>query len=123
MKKHLVIGATIAALLAGSATSAMAAPYHGQKQSHSQSYDHRDDRRDSRHDHRYDRRDDRRDARQAHRWQRGQHFTGKRYVVNNYRNHRLSTPPRGYQWVQADNNFLLVAVTTGIIASVILSGR
>jgi Ni/Co efflux regulator RcnB len=38
-----------------------------------------------------------------------------------YRSHHLRHPPRGYQWVQADNNYVLVAVATGLIASVIAS--
>jgi len=40
-------------------------------------------------------------------------------VIDNYRGYRLRTPPRGYHWVRSGNDALLVAVTSGIIASVI----
>jgi len=42
--------------------------------------------------------------------------------VRDYRRYRLSAPPRGYHWVRADNEFLLVGVATGIITSII-AGR
>lgn len=35
--------------------------------------------------------------------------------------HRLRRPPHGYRWVRADNDFLLVAIASGIIAEVILN--
>jgi Ni/Co efflux regulator RcnB len=47
-------------------------------------------------------------------------YRGNTYVVTNWRSHHLRQPPRGYHWVRSDNgDFLLVAVTTGIIASII----
>jgi len=57
------------------------------------------------------------------RWAKGQRFD-RRYasnyrVIDNYRGYRLRTPPRGYHWVRSGNDALLVAVTSGIIASVI----
>lgn len=46
------------------------------------------------------------------------------YVVSDWRSDHLRQPPRGYRWVRSDNgDFLLVAVTTGIIASILLSGH
>ncbi|MEI9965120.1 MAG: RcnB family protein [Caulobacteraceae bacterium] len=36
-----------------------------------------------------------------------------------YRSYRLRQPPRGYGWVRNDNQFLLVALTTGLIADAI----
>ncbi|MEO8810161.1 MAG: RcnB family protein [Rhodanobacter sp.] len=43
-----------------------------------------------------------------------------RYVVTDWRRDRLRAPPRGYHWVRSDNgDFLLVAITTGIIASIL----
>ncbi len=45
----------------------------------------------------------------------------KRYVVRDWRSHNLRVPPRGYHWVQSGNDFLLVAVTTGVIADLVLS--
>ena len=43
------------------------------------------------------------------------------YVVSDWRGHHLRQPPRGYHWVQSGNDFLLVAITTGIIASILLN--
>lgn len=67
------------------------------------------------------RKDDRRDNHR--RWAKGQRFD-RRYatsyrVIDNYRGYRLRTPPRGYHWVRSGNDAVLVAITSGIIASVI----
>ncbi len=43
------------------------------------------------------------------------------YVVDDWRGHRLSSPPRGYHWVQTGGDYVLVAIATGIIASILLS--
>ncbi|MBY5567981.1 hypothetical protein HFO55_12100 [Rhizobium leguminosarum] len=42
--------------------------------------------------------------------------------VNDYRRYRLAPPPRGYRWVRADNEYLLIGVTSGVISSII-AGR
>lgn len=60
-----------------------------------------------------------------HHWRRGerlpQAYWGRdRYV--DYRHHHLRRPPRGYQWVRVDDNYALVALTTGLIAEII-AGR
>jgi Ni/Co efflux regulator RcnB len=44
-------------------------------------------------------------------WRRGEHL--------DYKSHHLRRPPRGYEWRQVDGNFVLAAVATGVIASVI----
>lgn len=43
------------------------------------------------------------------------------YVVNNWRSHRLSPPPRGYHWVQTGGDYVLVAIATGVILQILLS--
>ncbi len=49
-------------------------------------------------------------------------YRESRYYVTDWRALRLREPPRGYRWVRSDNNdFLLVAIATGIITSIILS--
>lgn len=48
-------------------------------------------------------------------------YRERQYVVEDWRGHRLSAPPRGYQWVQSGGDYLLVAITTGIILSLILN--
>ncbi|MBC2666194.1 RcnB family protein [Novosphingobium flavum] len=56
-------------------------------------------------------------------FRKGQRFEPARaphYTVINYRGHRgLKAPPRGYHWVRSGNDALLVAISTGVIASVI----
>jgi len=42
-------------------------------------------------------------------------------VVNDWRGHHLSPPPRGYQWVQVGNDYVLAAIATGIIAQLLLN--
>lgn len=62
---------------------------------------------------------------QARKWQRGQRFD-QRYAPNyrqvDYRQHRnMKAPPRGYRYVQSGNDAVLVSVTTGIIAAILLN--
>ncbi len=46
-------------------------------------------------------------------WARGRHV--------DYRAHHLRQPPRGYEWREVDGNYVMAAVATGLIASIILS--
>ncbi|GGY23448.1 hypothetical protein GCM10008098_16130 [Rhodanobacter panaciterrae] len=47
-------------------------------------------------------------------------YRGGSYVVTDWRGQNLRQPPRGYRYVRSDNgDFLLVAITTGIIASIL----
>jgi Ni/Co efflux regulator RcnB len=50
-----------------------------------------------------------------------QYYRGHEYVVDDWRGHRLQSPPRGYHWVQVGPDYVLVAIATGIIASILLS--
>jgi Ni/Co efflux regulator RcnB len=47
-------------------------------------------------------------------------YRHRQYVVEDWRGHNLSAPPRGYQWVQSGTDFVLVAIATGVIASLLL---
>ena len=44
----------------------------------------------------------------------------RHYVVSNWRAHRLSAPPRGYQWVQVGPDYVLASIASGVIANLIL---
>ena len=35
--------------------------------------------------------------------------------------HHLRQPPRGYEWREVDGNYVLAAIATGVIASVIIA--
>lgn len=48
-------------------------------------------------------------------------YRGRQYVVDDWRGHHLSAPPRGYHWVQNGGDYLLVAITTGLIMQLLLS--
>ena len=48
-------------------------------------------------------------------------YRSRQYVVNDWRGHHLNAPPRGYHWVQSGSDYLLVAITTGIILQLLLS--
>lgn len=106
--------------------------------------DRRDERRDDRRDDRYDRRDDSRyDSRyerraerrynagryyqpygyQARQWHRGDRlpaqYRGQGYRVD-YRAYRLPPPPRGYEYHRVNNDVVLTAIASGVIASVLI---
>jgi Ni/Co efflux regulator RcnB len=44
-------------------------------------------------------------------WSRGEHV--------DYKQRHLRRPPHGYEWREVDGNYVLAAVATGVIASVI----
>jgi Ni/Co efflux regulator RcnB len=50
-------------------------------------------------------------------------YRERQYVVDDWRAHHLSAPPRGYHWVQVGNDYVLAAIATGIIASLILNSN
>ncbi|MEL0028092.1 MAG: RcnB family protein [Perlucidibaca sp.] len=61
---------------------------------------------------------------QARHWKVGQqvpkHYRGQHYIVQNWKQHRLHQPPRGYQWVSVNNDYLLVSVVSGVVLQAIL---
>ena len=59
---------------------------------------------------------DRRDFRRGERLPSG--YRSNHYVVDNWRTHGLRAPQRGQHWVQVGNDYLLVSIATGVIASV-----
>jgi Ni/Co efflux regulator RcnB len=127
--KRLIITTLAASLLAGTALSgtAMAAGQRHDDNRYEQRQDDRHDRRDERHDRR-DERHDRRDARHDYRrWERGQRLDARyrdnRYYVSDWRRHGLRAPPRGYRWHRVDDRYVLAAVATGVIMSVIIANH
>ncbi|MDY7575601.1 RcnB family protein [Actimicrobium sp. CCI2.3] len=89
-----------------------------------------DDRRDNDrgHDNRKEARyNDGRDGRGAgpgHNYRKGDRlprdYRSRQYVVDDWRGHRLSAPPRGYHWVQTGGDYVLVAIASGIILQLFL---
>jgi Ni/Co efflux regulator RcnB len=77
---------------------------------------------------RRERSDEYREARGAgpdHDFRRGDRlppeYRNRNYVVDDWRNHHLSAPPRGYHWVQVGGDYVLVAIATGIILQLLLN--
>ena len=143
-KKHLIIPALVAALLSASAASFAQDRYHGGDRDNG-SYGQRD-RGDNRGDYRGDNGRDGYQSRGGGRYGNEGYGGGERhwdgagpshdlrrgnrlpdryrtnqYVVNNWREHRLRPPPRGYHWVQTGGDYVLAAVATGIIADLIVN--
>jgi Ni/Co efflux regulator RcnB len=100
--------------------------------------DDRWDRRDHRRDDRWDRRDDRRDywkgrvrggkydyprGYRPHHWRRGERlpaaYYARPYVIRDYRECDLHSPPRGAHWVRVNNDVILAAIATGIVLEVL----
>jgi Ni/Co efflux regulator RcnB len=58
-------------------------------------------------------------------WRRGDRlppeFRNRQYIVNDWRGHHLRPPPPGYHWVQHGNDYVLVAIASGIIAQLLLN--
>ena len=97
---------------------------HGRGNDRQEQRDNRNDRNDN--GERNNNRDEHRfyDARspEFHRGGRlPNEYRNRQYVVNDWRGHHLSAPPRGYQWVQVGPDYVLTAVATGIIANLILN--
>jgi Ni/Co efflux regulator RcnB len=112
MKKQLSTLMICGALLVSSAAAMATPPQHDR--------DHHDnhDNHGPSHHAMYDR------GRSEGWYKKGGHvpaeYRGGNYVVSDWRARHLRQPPRGYHYVRSDNgDFLLVAITTGVIASIL----
>ncbi len=54
-------------------------------------------------------------------WARGDHYNGSRVVIahGDWNRYHLHAPPPGYEWVRSGDQFVMIAITSGIIASII----
>ena len=43
--------------------------------------------------------------------------------MNDWRGHHLNAPPRGHEWVQVGSDYVLIAIATGLIASLVLNSQ
>ena len=61
------------------------------------------------------------------RWSRGDRlppdYRSNQYVVSDWKNNHLRKPPRGYHWVRANDQYVLAAVASGVIADIIMNGQ
>jgi Ni/Co efflux regulator RcnB len=141
MNKKAISSALVAVFLAASVSSAFAQGrgddrrgndrghgQHGQDHKRPDHQHYRDNGRNDRQNYQVrgnDKRYSGRGAGPRHDMRKGgrisNEYRGRQYVVNDWRGHRLSAPPRGTQWVQTGSDYVLVAVATGIIAQILLS--
>jgi Ni/Co efflux regulator RcnB len=85
-------------------------------------HDFRQDRREVRED-RHEVRQDRQGGRH---WRQGDRLDrryGSYTVVSDWRSRRLPPPRRGYHWVRSGDDYVLAALTGGLIASVIAASN
>jgi Ni/Co efflux regulator RcnB len=116
MKKFLTTTAAIL-MLAAPMSEAFAQGWNNNRNN-----DRHDDRRGSpsmMRDH--DNNNGHRNWRKGGRIERNDWNRGKR--ISDYRRYKLQRPPRGYEWRQVDNNYVLAAAATGLIAALVLSNR
>ncbi len=120
--KAPILALTVSALVAGAAGSAAAYPDHGYDRDSANQYSRSGYDRDSNREHSgwgHDR------GRGYH-WQRGERmgyndWQNARRV--DYRRYHLRQPPRGYEWRESNGSYVLAAVTTGVIASIIMNSN
>jgi len=83
------------------------------------------DRREFQNRANYDERREERGAGPNHEFHRGERLPVQyrhwNNVVNDWRGHNLSAPPRGYHWIQTGGDYVLVAIATGIILQLLLN--
>ena len=131
MKKFLTATMALAILVPAGAASAQ--PYNGNRHDErraEQRYDRQVDRAERKYD-RHVRKAEKRYRAAAyrqpagyryHQWNRGERlpvaYRGNAYRVD-YRTYRLPPPPAGYYYTRVDNDVLLTAAATGVIASVV----
>ncbi len=84
-------------------------------QDHDDHHDRDRDHHDSRDNHHYVRHNE---------WRKGyhmQHQDWDRGERVDYRTYHLHRPPNGYEWRQVDGNYVMAAVATGVIASIVVA--
>jgi Ni/Co efflux regulator RcnB len=130
MKMKSILSSVIIASMSLSSVSFAQQHRNDDNRGHGNGHDARhEDRRDDRRDAREERRDERQERRyynaRSSEFRRGGHIPhelrDRSYVVNDWRGHHLSAPPRGYQWVQVGPDYVLTAIATGLIANLILN--
>jgi hypothetical protein len=50
-------------------------------------------------------------------WHNGGYYHGNRHYAD-WQHYHLRRPPQGYQWVQTNNQFLLIQISNGIIIDI-----
>lgn len=124
MNKKLIVSTMMAMCLSSGLALAQDHGYRNDRDN-SQGWEQRDQhgnegRPQDRWNHAYDQRG----AGPQHAFHRGERlpfeYRNRQYAVNNWHEHRLSAPPRGYHWVQTGRDYVLVQNSSGIILQILL---
>lgn len=79
------------------------------------------------HDNDRDRRDEHHQQYVRHEeWKKGEHIRQEDWNRGervDYHQYHLRQPPHGYEWREVDGNYVLAAITTGVIASTIVASE
>ena len=107
-------------LIATTAISLLIAPVSG---AFAQRWDNNrhDDRRGAMMDRHDNDNRGRRDWRKGGRIERNDWNRSQR--VNDWQRRHLQRPPRGYEWRRVDNNYVLAAAATGLIAALVMANQ
>lgn len=66
-----------------------------------------------------------RDERTDHAWRKGQRvpnqYKSSRYSVEDWKHRSLPAPPRGQRWINVNGDYILIAVATGVISSILFN--
>jgi Ni/Co efflux regulator RcnB len=113
MKRLLTTAAAIL-MLAAPMTEAMAQNWNNNRDRH-------DDRRGAPGMMMRDHDNGHRNWRKGGRIDRNDWNRGRR--VSDYRRYHLQRPPRGYEWRRVDNQYILAAAATGLIAALVIANN
>lgn len=114
----------LAALAATVLTTSTAYAQHGPGPGRGHDRDYRGDRYEQSHGGRHDHRGPHKDVRKKrNHWSKGQRVPKEYRRHVDYRRHHLKAPPRGYQWVENDGQYLMIGIATGLIAAIATAGR
>ena len=112
---------TVAAMLSGGVAFAQDRDDHHDRDSQHDRDNHDRDNHDrdnhDRDNHSYVRHDD---------WRKGYHMQHQDWDRGDrvdYRTYHLRRPPSGYEWRLVDGNYVMAAVATGIVASVVIASH
>jgi len=117
--RNLIIGVAVAGLVAATAGGVAAQPgAYGSSQEHSGSGQEQSAYQSGDPHERWSH-----DQGANHRWNRGDRMgydDWSNAQPVNYRAHHLRRPPHGYAWRETNGQFILAAVATGLVASIIV---
>lgn len=118
MFKRTVLAAIAISMLAVPVAQAQQRHHDGPRQGQHYSQQHKRDFHAPR------RHEVRKHQNKRHHWSRGKRVPEwqRRQAIRDHHRYGLRRPGRGQQWVRVDNDFLLISLGSGIIASII-AGR